>query len=100
VAVLLDTYPCEPLFPRHMVQSGHPFLFRPKRTDVTAILEYSLWMEKARTGNCVHGDPDNIAKAILDALFQDDRHVLPRCLGLVCGANLPHVMIAVTLVGA
>ena len=100
VATLLDTYPCEPLFPRHMVQSGHPFLFRPKRMEVTAILEYWLWMAKAKTGNCVHGDPDNIAKAILDALFVDDRHVLPRCLGLSCGVGLPHVNIAVTLVGA
>ena len=100
VAALLDAYPGEPLFPRHCVQTKHPFVFRAERSDVCAIVEYWLQMAHTKAGTCRHGDPDNIAKAILDALFVDDRHVLPRCMGLLCGALAAHVDITVTLVGA
>jgi hypothetical protein len=100
VAALLDTYPGEQLFGRNMGLCGHPLRFREGRTDVTAIVEYSLWMRQTKKQTCTHGDPDNIAKAILDALFVDDRHVLPRCMTLSCGASDPHVDIVVTLVGA
>jgi hypothetical protein len=100
VAALLDTYPGEQMFGRHMVLCGHPFRFRDGRTDVTAIVEYSLWMRQTSKQTCTHGDPDNIAKAILDALFVDDRHVLPRCMALHCGEGEPHVDILVNLVGA
>ena len=57
-------------------------------------------MAQTKRGTCAHGDPDNIAKAILDALFVDDRHVLPRCMTLACGGGPPQVDILVTLLGA
>ena len=96
-AALLDAYPSETVFVRNCVGYGWPFRLPEGRCGAVAILDYSLWMAKARTGNCVHGDPDNIAKAILDALFGDDRHVLPRCLTLTCGVTDPRVELTVHL---
>jgi hypothetical protein len=96
-AALLDAYPTETLFARNCAGYGWPFRLPDNRSGALAILDYALWMAKARTGNCVHGDPDNIAKAILDALFGQDRHVLPRCLSLTCGVTDPRVDITVTL---
>jgi hypothetical protein len=100
VAALLDAYSTEPLFPRHIMQYAHPFHVRPGRSDPCAIVDYWLTMAASKRGTCTHGDPDNIAKAILDALFDDDRHVLPRCLSLACGSTAPGVQIRVELIGA
>ena len=100
VAALIDAYPTEMLLQQHIVMTGHPFQFRPGREGPCAIVEYWLFMAQTGTSRCTHGDPDNIAKAILDALFRDDRHVLPRCQGLTCGVERPHVDIHVTLIGA
>jgi hypothetical protein len=96
-AALLDAYPNEPLFPQCVVGYGWPFKLRSDEPGAQAVVEYALAMPTAKTGRCTHGDPDNIAKAILDALFGDDRHVLPRCVGLTCGAQQPHVAITVQL---
>jgi hypothetical protein len=96
-AALLDAYPTETLFVSNCVGYGWPFRLPEGRSGALAVLEYALWMAKARTGNCVHGDPDNIAKAILDALFGQDRHVLPRCQSLICGDADPRVIVTVTL---
>jgi hypothetical protein len=94
---LLDAYRTEPLFAANLVGYGWPFRFVPGRSGVAAIVEYDLTMAATKQGTCRHGDPDNIAKAILDALFGDDRHVLPRCMSLTCGSSDPHVEITVTL---
>lgn len=96
-AALLDTYPGEGTFALNIVSYGWPFRFPDDWDGMVAILDYSLWMPKARTGRCRHGDPDNIVKAISDSLFGDDRHVLPRCLSLICGSANPHVAIVVTI---
>jgi hypothetical protein len=96
-AALLDAYPNEPLFAQCVVGYGWPFKLRPEEPGAQAVVEYTLAMPTAKTGRCTHGDPDNIAKAILDALFGDDRHVLPRCVGLTCGVPNPHVAITVQL---
>jgi hypothetical protein len=96
-AALLDAYRVDPILATNCVAYGWPFRFVAGRSGAVAILEYSLWMATARTGNCRHGDPDNIAKAILDALFGDDRHVLPRCQSLTCGVQDPRVELTVTL---
>ncbi len=94
---LLDAYPQELHFPQNCVGYGWPFRLRDEASNAQAIVEYTLQMHQAKTGRCGHGDPDNIAKAILDALFKDDRHVLPRCMGLTCGVQEPQVGITVTL---
>jgi hypothetical protein len=94
---LLDTYPGEGMFPRNILSHGWPFRFPGEWDGAIAILEYTLTMAKTKRGTCRHGDPDNIVKAIADALFSDDRHVLPRCLGLTCGSVEPQVEITVVL---
>lgn len=96
-AALLDAYQTEPLLGLNCVNYGWPFRLPENRSGCVAILDYALWMATAKNGHCRHGDPDNIAKAILDALFGDDRHVLPRCQQLTCGVNDPRVEITVTL---
>src|SRR6059036_397850 len=96
-ASLLDAYCTETLLATNCVAYGWPFRFAEGRSNAVAICEYALWMATAKTGTCRHGDPDNIAKAILDALFGDDRHVLPRCTSLTCGGQEPRVEITVTL---
>lgn len=94
---LLDAYAHDSHLAANCVGYGWPFRFADGRQGAVAIVEYRLFMATAKTGNCRHGDPDNIAKAILDALFGDDRHVLPQCHGLTCGVKEPHVDLSVTL---
>jgi hypothetical protein len=96
-SALLDQYPSESFFVANIVGHGWPFCFPQGAKGELAILEFWLHMACAKTGNCRHGDPDNICKAISDALFADDRHVLPRCMGLACGSNHPRCTIRVTL---
>ncbi len=94
---LLDAYRTDPMLASTIVGYGWPFRFVDGRSGAVAICEYALHMARAKTGTCRHGDPDNIAKAILDALFGDDRHVLPRCMTLTCGSLDPRVEITLTL---
>jgi hypothetical protein len=96
-AALLDAYQVDPILATNCLAYGWPFRFVEGRSGAIAILDYALWTQTAKTGNCRHGDPDNIAKAILDALFGDDRHILPRCQSLVCGVSNPRVEITLTL---
>jgi Holliday junction resolvase RusA-like endonuclease len=96
-AAMIDAYPTDNFLTFNMMRTKHPFVFDKSSYGVVAIVSYALYMAKAKTGNCVHGDPDNICKAIFDALFADDRHVLPRCLSLECGVKEPRVDITVAL---
>lgn len=97
VAGLIDTYPDEGAFALYMQFHAHPFVWDGPQHQCSAILQYRLWMRQTSKGTCTHGDPDNIAKALIDALFVDDRHVLPQCLSLTCGAGAPRVELCLQL---
>ena len=97
VAALLDAYPGDPALTAHMVTCQRPFMFSEEGYGPRAIVEYWLTFRTAQTGTCGHGDPDNVVKAILDALFGQDRHVLPRCMGLTCDSQEPSTRIQLTL---
>ena len=97
VAGLLDAYPGDTALMAHMVTMQKPFVFQEEGYGPRAIVEYWLWFQTAATGTCTHGDPDNVVKAILDALFGQDRHVLPRCMGLACDVSEPLTRIQLTL---
>ena len=96
-AALIDAYPADGAIAYNLATCGKPFVFAPHHGGALARVSFRLYLAHATTGACRHGDPDNICKALLDALFDDDRHVLPCCTGLTCGSPNPRVEIAVQL---
>lgn len=97
-AALLDAYPTDSLLSYTIARTKHPFDLTHKVRAAVAIVRYSLYFQVTRRGTCRHGDPDNIAKSLLDALFVDDRHVLPQCLGMTCGDPFPRAHVEVHII--
>src|SRR5262249_8322684 len=59
VSKLLDAYPQETTFNTHMLTCGLPFVWQDEGYGPRALLEYWLWFITAKSGTCMHGDPDN-----------------------------------------
>jgi hypothetical protein len=96
-ASLLDAYPHEGILTINMLNRGKPFVFQEEGYGPRALVEYWLCFHTAQTGRCGHGDADNVVKTIFDALFVNDQHVMPRCMGLSCQVQEPSVRIQLTL---
>lgn len=94
---LVDTYPHEGILAINILNRGVPFVFATEGRGPRAQVDYWLNFACASTGNCTHGDADNIVKTLMDALFAQDRHVMPRCMGITCAVPEPSLRITLTL---
>lgn len=74
-------------FDRAIVTEGKPITLEKNQIAFTDVVMH--WAPKG-----LHADPDNIVKAVNDALFNEDRNVYPRTQP---GAPLGHGQIDITI---